>query len=250
MLNRTEGIVLKSSIFGEADLIVTYLTPDFGLLRVFVKSPRKTKSRFGSSIEPLTYAKIAFWGKEHANLPRLTQSDIVKSFHKLRDDYGGMLNIMELLEMNLHFLIDREPHPAIFRLLLATLSKLEADINNRLYYLYYKIRFLEISGYSPRLEICGRCGGLTEGRRHHNFYVSHGSIICRECIGGDDRAVKVTESALKFYKSIFKWQYSTLDRIKAPVHLLTEIQNVINSHISFINSGSKSFDKRLFLSSR
>jgi len=61
MLQKTEGLVLKTSLFGEADLIVTYLTKDCGILKTFAKSPRKIKSKFGSSLEPLTYSKIAFW---------------------------------------------------------------------------------------------------------------------------------------------------------------------------------------------
>ncbi len=58
MLKRTEGIVLRTIPFGEADLIVTYLTPDFGIIKLFAKSPRKTKSRFGSSLEPLSLVKV------------------------------------------------------------------------------------------------------------------------------------------------------------------------------------------------
>ncbi len=85
MLKRTEGIVLRTIPFGEADLIVTYLTPDFGIIKLFAKSPRKIKSRFGSSLEPLTHSKIAFWGKEDTALPRLTQSDILHPFHSIRD---------------------------------------------------------------------------------------------------------------------------------------------------------------------
>ena len=50
MLHRTEGIVLKNFPYGEADLFVTYLTPDMGIIKTFAKSPRKTKSRFGSSL--------------------------------------------------------------------------------------------------------------------------------------------------------------------------------------------------------
>lgn len=247
MLKKTQGIVLKSSIFGEADLIVTYLTRDYGLVRVFAKSPRKAKSRFGSSLEPLTYAGISFLGKEQANLPRLTQSDIIRPFHALRDDYMCLLRIVELIEMNLNFLIDREPHPDIFGLLLNALSKIESDSKNKLYYLYYKIRFLEIAGYSPRLDLCGRCGCAAAKNGHHNFYISHGAILCHNCVAGDSSSIKVSESALKFYKSIFKWHYSTIDRIKAPDGLLSEIDKVVSSHIAYISGPAKTFNKNLFV---
>jgi DNA repair protein RecO (recombination protein O) len=99
MLRRTEGIVLRTFPFGEADLIVTYLTPEFGILKLFAKSPRKIKSRFGSSLEPLTCSKISFWGKEDAALPKLTQSDIIHPFHSIRNNLHCFLKVSEILEL-------------------------------------------------------------------------------------------------------------------------------------------------------
>src|SRR5271157_3672479 len=132
MLKRTYGIVLKSSVFGEADLIVTYLTPHYGLLKAFAKSPRKVKSRFGSSLEPLTYARISFFGKEEASLPRLTQSDIIRPFHSLRGDFNRLLNVSEILELCLNFLPEREPAPEIFKLLLHMMTTLESHGDKKL----------------------------------------------------------------------------------------------------------------------
>ena len=108
MLKRTEGIVLKTIPFGEADLIVTYLTYDFGLIKAFAKSPRKIKSRFGSSLEPLTYSKISFWGKEDANLPRLTQSDIILPFKSIRERLDCFLKASEIIELTVNTLPEHE----------------------------------------------------------------------------------------------------------------------------------------------
>ena len=105
MLQRTEGVVLRNIVFGEADLIVTYLTPDFGLLKLFAKSPRKIKSRFGSSLEPLTRTRISFWGKEDTALPRLTQSDIIHPFHLIRDTLNCFLKVLEIIELTIYVVI-------------------------------------------------------------------------------------------------------------------------------------------------
>ncbi|BCB96713.1 DNA repair protein RecO [Dissulfurispira thermophila] len=240
MLTRTEGIVLKSFPFGEADLIVTYLTRDYGLLSVFAKSPRKIKSRFGSSLEPLTYSKISFLGKEDANLPRLTQSDIIKAFHVLRDELKCFLSISEMLEMSIRFLPEKEPNFKAFKLLLNTLMRLESDCSNKLYYLYYKIRFLEITGYLPKFDACGRCGANGNGNRH--FYVSHGSIMCKRCIDNREDSIIMTEGILKFYKSLLKWSLSNINRIRAPEYFISEVNNIINSHIAYIAGPQKSFN--------
>lgn len=247
MLKRTEGIVLKSAVFGEADLIVTYLSRDYGLLKVFAKSPRKTKSRFGSSLEPLTYSKISFFGKDNANLPRLTQSDIIRPFHSLRDNLKCLINISEILELGLLFLPEREPNPEVLKLLLNTLLNLESDCSNRLYFLYYKIRFLEITGYTPRLEACGRCGGPKASPRHHNFYMAHGMIICDACIESQDGALRLSDGALKFYKSFSKWDLSNINRLKAPENLLSEIAHIIDSHIKYIHGHQKPSFKKTFI---
>ncbi len=234
MLSRTEGIVLKSSVYGEADLIVTYLTRDYGLLKAFAKSPRKIKSRFGSSLEPLTYSKISFIGKEDANLPRLTQSDIIMSFHQLRDDYVCFVRLAEILEMIVHFLPEREPNGNMFVLLLRMLSKLQPGDHNDLYFLFCKIRFLRIVGYLPRLDACGRCGHRASERAESRFYLSQGSLICDSCRGDGTEAITLSRGALKFYGSIVQWCFANIDRVKAPRSLISEIVHLIDAHIGYI----------------
>jgi len=258
MLKRTYGIVLKSSIFGEADLIVTYLTPHFGLLRAFAKSPRKVRSRFGSSLEPLTYARISFFGKEEANLPRLTQSDIIKPFHVLRCDFKRLLNVSEILELCLNFLPEREPAPETFKLLLHMMTMLESNADNKLFYLFYKMRFLQSAGYAPRLAACGKCGTATgsvksretfrgEGTgasragqaEYHNFYVPHGTVICSRCFTGEGKFVRLSHSALRFHESLLKWDPSAIDRVNAPEHLVEELKAIIDAHISHVLGPSR-----------
>jgi len=108
MLRRTEGIVLRTFPFGEADLIVTFLTFDFGLIKVFAKSPRKIKSRFGSSLEPLTCSRVSFWGKEDADLPRLTQSDILHSFQMIRNNLHVFLKVSEIIELTITLVPEKD----------------------------------------------------------------------------------------------------------------------------------------------
>lgn len=245
MLKQTEGIVIKSFPFGEADLIVTYITHDYGLLKVFAKSPRKIKSRFGSSLEPLTCSKISFIGREDAGLPRLIQSDIIRTFHVLRDNLKCFLSISEILEMNLNFLPERDANSRAFKLLFDMLSMLESDCCNKLYYLYYKIKFLEIFGYLPRLDTCGKCGNKIGGLSIH-FYVSHGSIICERCINGRDGSIRLSKGVLNFFISFVKWHPSNINRIRVPESFLSEIANIINSHIAYIHESPRFFRKDAF----
>ena len=61
MLYKTEGIVLKSMEYQEADKIVTIFTKDYGKITAIAKGVRKTKSKFGSSLEILTHSVFLFY---------------------------------------------------------------------------------------------------------------------------------------------------------------------------------------------
>lgn len=226
MLHRTVGIVLRSTPFGEADLIVTILSLDYGIIKVFAKSPRKTGSRFGSSLEPLTYSKISFWGKENKDLPRLTQSDIIKNFQSLREEVGFFMDLIKIIELTLRTIPERERHPDVFYLLLNTLNKIEGDRKILpLAQLFYTIRLLDLAGYGPRLSGCARCNNSSL-----NFYISQGSVICENCSSDSDH-IRLTPQIIRVYETLRKWDISRLERIRLTGTLIRELSNILDAHI-------------------
>jgi len=251
MLHRTEGIVLRTIPFGDADLIVFFLTPDFGILKTFAKSPLKTKSRFGSSLEPLTHSRIAFWGKEDASLPRLTQSDIIHPFQPIRDSLGCFLMIIEIIELTLQLIPEREANKGVYSLLLYTLHNIEntppesphTPLSKRraegdfkggrvgldLWIIHYKIKFLKFTGYAPKLDACGRCGKIG-----HCFYVSQGSIICEACASGMDSPIKIPQRAVKLYSDLLTWDIAKINRIRPSDIFLSELSNIMDMHIKHV----------------
>jgi DNA repair protein RecO (recombination protein O) len=250
MLHRTEGIVLRTIPFSDADLIVFFLTPDLGLLKTFAKSPLKTRSRFGSSLEPLTHSKIAFWGKENAALPRLTQSDIIHPFQSIRDTLHCLLKVSQIMELTLRFIPEREANKKVYSLLLHTLHNIENNApasplsrDNTssppfgkegkggldLEILYYKIHFLRLAGYAPRLDTCGRCE-----KNGHWFYASQGSILCEACAKNVDVPVRITQGALKLYANLFTWNAQKIQRIKPSDAFLSELSDIMDMHVKYI----------------
>jgi DNA repair protein RecO (recombination protein O) len=228
MLKRTEAIVLKTTPFAEADLIVTALTLDYGIVKTFAKSPRKTKSRFGSSLEPLTHSNISFWGREDAELPRLTQSDIIRSFQSIRDRMECFFGVMEIAELTLSLLPEREPNKDVFGLLISILGRIDersagSDVLDTL---LYRIRFLDMTGYGPRLEGCARCG-----RAGYNFYIAHGSVICGVCAENTDAPIRLSPGLMRLYETMRKWDIRKIDRIKPSRTLLSELMAVLDTHI-------------------
>ena len=240
MLHRTEAIVLKTTPFAEADLIVTFLSLDYGLLKTFAKSPRKVKSRFGSSLEPLTYAKVAFWGREDADLPRLTQADIVRPFQSIRGNIDVFFRVAEIMELTLNLLPEREPNKGIFYLLKESLNRIEEGCGGLMatrgktkdflkrFVLFYKVRFLDMTGYGPALSGCARCSGSG-----NNFYISHGSVICGACAQGTDTPIRLSPAVIKLYGVMRTWEIGKVSRIMPSGMLVSELSNLLDAHLRY-----------------
>ncbi|PKL49879.1 MAG: DNA repair protein RecO [Nitrospira bacterium HGW-Nitrospira-1] len=229
MLQRTEGIVLKTNLFGEADLIVTYITKDYGIIKTFAKSPRKVKSKFGSSLEPLTHSKISFWGKEDSSLPRLVQSDIVYPFHSLRSSLGCFLKVSEILELTLNFLPERDANNRVYSLLLNTLRAMEMDCRTELLLLFYKLKLLDFAGYLPMLNSCGRCG-----RKGNIFYLSSGTVLCNRCAKDSAPSKSLSPAVISLWMNLLGWDMNKLGRIKPAEKILQELTALIDEHVKYI----------------
>lgn len=240
MLKRTRGIVLKTFPFAEADLIVTFLTSDFGLIRAFAKSPRKTKSRFGASLEPLTHSHVSLWGKEDAHLPRLTQSDIIDSFQKIRDTYASFMDASDALRFTLGLLPEAEPNRAAFALLLSALKLLagaEGERERRAVVAVYKIRLLDISGYSPVLGKCSHCS-----KEGYGIFDHKGNLTCYACekarhTGKESpspRFVRLSPGCIKLYESLRAWDLGSINRIKPSDGMLREIAGLLEAHMECV----------------
>ena len=123
MLQRTEGIVCELFPLAKQTLSL----PISLLISDFLKSLQKVRVRLkvDLNLEPLTYSKIAFWGKENTALPRLTQSDIMHSFHSIRDNLNYFLKVSEIIELTLCFIPERDVNRKVYSLLLNILQTIE-----------------------------------------------------------------------------------------------------------------------------
>ena len=75
----SEAIVLRTWPVHEADLVVSFLTRDFGKMRGVAKSALKSRKRFGGALEPMTVARAYFVERPRQELVRLDQLEIIRS---------------------------------------------------------------------------------------------------------------------------------------------------------------------------
>jgi DNA repair protein RecO (recombination protein O) len=139
------AIVLSRTNFGEADRIVTALTPDAGKLKLMVKGVRKQGSKLAGGVELFSVSELSFIpGKR--DIGTLVSSRIDKHFGEIVKDVERTMFGYEILK-TVNRITEDMPEAEYFDLLAASLE----GLNNpelRLDYLdfWLKLRLLQLGG--------------------------------------------------------------------------------------------------------
>jgi len=186
-LYRDEGVVLRTVRLGEADRIVTLATPGHGKVRAVAKGVRRTKSRIGARLEPLSHVTILCWhGRE---LDVVTQSEVLGSPRSLREDLDRLVPAMTMLEIVDQVAVERQPMPELFAMLIGALRTL-ATSESRLVLAGFCWKLLSVEGVAPVVVACAHCGGPDPLVA---FDPGEGGMLCRACRRGQAVATETVD---------------------------------------------------------
>src|SRR5215471_7221161 len=118
-LRETEAIVLRTYRLGEADKVVSLFTRQFGRLRAAAGGAQRPKSRYGGTLEPLSYLRLWLFERENRDLLRLNSAELIESFFDMQKEYRRQVAAQYLTEVGELMLPEREVNERVFRLYLA-----------------------------------------------------------------------------------------------------------------------------------
>src|SRR5215472_12941847 len=155
----SEAFVLQTYPFQESDLVVSFLSRDFGKLRGIAKRARRPKSPFGSGLERLSRIRMSFFQKENRELVGLDSCELIQSQFSLVSNYQAGVALDFLAEIAEQLLPAAEPNERFFRLLAAVLEVMHSDKPGALWLAstYFSLWALRLSGLLPELHACLGC---------------------------------------------------------------------------------------------
>lgn len=192
-LYRDTAVVLRTHRLGEADRIVVLLTEHHGKVRAVAKGVRKTMSRFGARLEPMSHVRLLLaQGRE---LDIVSQADVVATTAPLLTDLDHVTAGMAVLEAADQMTLDREPVPHLYQMVVGALRTI-GERSGPLVVPAFYWKVLAAEGVRPELDVCVRCG---EGGPFVALDVEQGGVLCRQCRSGaalSDEALEVIRSIL------------------------------------------------------
>jgi len=225
---RTEGIVLKYADYHETSKIVTVFTPDRGKLAGLVKGAKRSRSRFGSSLEPITHIELLFYEKEGRSLATITQTDILEGFDAVKRDFDRVAYGGYFVELCDRFVQEGEESSGTFAFVLESL-RLLGDWTGDLELLAtgFGLRFLALAGFAPLLDHCARCGsGRLQGKV--GFSAEDGGVLCANCARHD--AAELSGYQLRLMRNLSRIPLKRMEKARVEKKVLRETFDLVNHY--------------------
>jgi DNA repair protein RecO (recombination protein O) len=177
-LKESEAIILRTYPFRESDLLVTLFTRAEGKVRGVARAAKKSRRRFGGTLEPLTRVKATYEDRERQELARLDACEVIES--PLADEitYFRAVALGHVGELLDELLPDREANDAVFRLAVSVLKQLRGQ-ELWLPITYFDLWMARLMGYLPDLTECIACGRVLNGSRVF-FHALADGLMCAE----------------------------------------------------------------------
>jgi DNA repair protein RecO (recombination protein O) len=194
-LYRDTGVVLRTYKLRESDRIVVLHTRDNGKVRAVAKGVRKTKSRFGARLEPMSHVRLLLYrGRE---LDIISQAESVEPLAPMLRSLDRASQGIAAIEAVDQLSLEREPNARLYQMLvgvLRTIAERPSPVNVPAF--YWKL--LAAEGLQPQLDVCVRCLGTEPDVQLVAIDLAEGGVLCRACRSG----TAITPGALALMRDI------------------------------------------------
>ena len=177
-LYRDQGVVVRTMRLGEADRIVTIVTAGHGKVRAVAKGVRRTNSKFGGRLEPLSHVALLCWAGRELDI--VNQAEVLDSFRSVRADLHRVNQAYTLLEVCDQLAQQGHPNPRLYEMLVGALRVLD-DGDPALLVSAFLLKVLALEGSAPVLDQCVACGAPDDLVA---FDLVEGGVLCRSCRRG------------------------------------------------------------------
>jgi DNA repair protein RecO (recombination protein O) len=146
----TDGIILARTDYGEADKIITMLTPDHGKLRLIAKGVRRIKSKLAGGVELFSISRVTYI-KGRSDIGTLVSARLEEHFGNIVKDIDRTMlgyDLIKQLDRN----TEDQPEADYFTLMQHVFTALNtSEIPLEVIRLWFYMQLLRLSGHSPNL---------------------------------------------------------------------------------------------------
>lgn len=230
---KTEAIVLRTMELGEADRVLTVLTPRLGKLRVIAKGVRKPRSRIGGGLQPFSDVQLVLAVGRTFDV--VTSSALEDPHLGLRNDLHSTAAAWYVVELVDRFIEGAADSHEAFRLLAQALSALDAGeaVSREVVARWFEVALLDAMGFRPQLTSCLECGADIEPDGN-GYSPTGGGVVCPSCLPVTSGARPVGTDALKVLRHLQRSPLVGVLALRLETALQREVERLLHDTVTAV----------------
>lgn len=195
----TDAIVLSRFDLGEADRVLTLITPQLGKLKAIAKGVRRPTSRLGGSLEPFAELNVAL--ARGRTFDVVTEVRVGHAWLALRDRLESAATAWYLAELADRSLEERHEAEPLYALLRRAYELLDAGMAPGRVARWYEMHLADELGQRPEVDRCVECDRMLEMEETFRWVPPLGGVLCGRCPGPPQERTALSLDALKLLKA-------------------------------------------------
>ena len=223
---RTSAIVLRHRRLGEADRIVTLLTPGRGKIDVIAKGVLRSKSRMSGHLEPLTLVEVVL--AHGRSMDVVTQAQTIDAFPAAHADLDRLSAGIYLLELADRITVEHADAEGLHDLLHTALVRLARGDGQQVVQRTFELALLDATGFRPELVTCLQCSTPVPVEEAWWAPVE-GGVLCASCARAHPDAQPIDATALRVLRAFQSQSYEEAGRIRLTDELAARMEQAMHA---------------------
>ncbi len=228
----TDAIVLSRFDFGEADRILTLLTPGLGKIKAIAKGIRRPTSRIGGSLEPLAELRLQL--ARGRTFDVVTQVTMQHAWLGLRDRLEVTATAWYCAELVDRSLEERHAAEPLYLLLRRSYELLDARMAPGRVARWFEMRLCDELGVRPEVDRCVECGRLLEAGDAVRWIPLLGGVLCGSHPGPSQASAGLSTDALRVLKAYQRMDVEALAGLRLPAAVEVEVERVLGEFVRHV----------------
>ena len=227
----TEAIVLSRFDYGEADRILTLITPSGGKIKAIAKGIRRQKSRIGGSLEPFAELRLALAMGRTFEI--VTQVSVIHPWLRLRDDLVSFGTASYMAELADGTLEERHSAEAVYVLLKRAYEILDAGMAPGRVARWFEVHLADELGVRPEVDRCVECGRMLEADERYRWMPPLGGVLCERCPGPPFERAGLSLEGLKLLKAYQRLDIEAIAELRMRPEVEREVEIAMREFLAF-----------------
>ena len=226
---QTQAIVLSRFDLGEADRVVTLLTPHDGKLKAIAKGVRRPRSRIGGTVEP--FAELHLVLVRARTFDVITQASVGEAWLSLRERLESTATAWYLGELAERAVEERAAAYPVYALLHRAYQLLDDGMAPDRVARWYEFGLADALGMRPEVDRCVECDRVLEATDAFRWVPLLGGIVCDRHAAPPAEQSSLSLAALKLLRAYRRLDIEAIAALRLPHAVELEAEDALRRFI-------------------